>query len=282
MNRRYKPLLMDESVEDPKWREVDIEKEYHVVINKTPAAAVPVKMGCFKLSALGVVGRLANIIRTVCAVGLGVSAIITFLMALGVLVGVFVAIKLLYVCAVVEFFSVLLILFDTATAKWIVERILVQLASDVKQLEYDLKESAEQIRKRDKQLEVGAAQLATSMFQIQERDKQLVVSNQQLEISAEQIRTRDEQIRQQERVIEKTLTIQGNMRELLTSLMAAESDGANLNDLFTSNLEKFERLLNRMSGATFSELDANHDGVVDFNEFRIYTSKSVTREIHFK
>lgn len=225
----------------------------------TANASRDAPMGACKLTAMGVLGRTATIIRSIFALGLGISAIITLLIAIGVFVQALVSTRLLYVCFVIEVGSVVLILFDTATAKWIVEKLIIQLTTDLK---------------------IFADQLEESGKQIERRDEQLVTAGKQLDIFNKQLAQNQEQLKKQDQALEKTMLIQTNMRTLLNSLMNANAEGENLNNLFARNLEKFERLLNHMSSTSFTEIDGNHDGLIDPNEFKIYTSRSPgTREI---
>jgi DNA repair exonuclease SbcCD ATPase subunit len=131
-----------------------------------------------------------------------------------------------YFLAVVAAIGAICVAFDSATSQWLVQKVLNQLSTDVLKLENNLK--------------VLNGQLEEGRIQIDEREAQLQKSAQQLQESAQQLA-------KQKLIISDLTLVQGNMSALLTSLMAAQQDGVNLNELLRQNLNKFEQLLNNMT-----------------------------------
>lgn len=109
--------------------------------------------------------------------------------------------------------------FDSATSQWLVQKVLNQLSTDVLALE--------------KSLKVLNGQLEEGRIQLDERQAQLKESA--------------EQITKQRIIIGDLTLVQTNMGALLTSLMNAQQDGVNLNELLRQNINRFETLLNNMT-----------------------------------
>lgn len=197
-------------------------------------------IGFAGITAMNLVGNFALFIRMLIALGITFAG--TTMLALAV--GFTVPSPVLWTCFSVQVVAIIVISCDAAAVKWMVEKLLNELSKDVLSLKQSLATSAAQISQRDEQLAKG-----------------------------------DAQIKSQELLIEKSAIIQANMKTLLESLMSAGAEGANLNKLFSANLDKFDKLLSKLSSTTFTDIDSNSDGVIDPNEFRIYTSRSMHRAL---
>lgn len=124
-----------------------------------------------------------------------------------------------YFIAAVAAVGAICVAFDSATSQWLVQKVLNQLSSDVLVLENNLKVLGEQLHEGQKQID--------------ERERQLKESA--------------EQIIKQSKIIGDITLVQNNMSALVTSLLHAQQDGVNLNELFKQHLNKFETLLNNMT-----------------------------------
>jgi len=190
------------------------------------------------LSVFGVVGSIANIIRTVICICLLASVVVIFIIATGALVDWLISSKILYAVAVVALIGVVAIAFDSSTSQWLIQKVLKELSQSVSELEADLKRLGEDLKR--------------SAQQIAQRDEQLVESAAQL--------------KKQDVIVTNLTLIQNNMSALVTSLMNAHSDGADLNAIFAEHLHKFEQELDRL------EQFANNFTRDKPKEFQIYVS----------
>jgi methyl-accepting chemotaxis protein len=219
----------------------DIERQHRDV-----AAAPPPPHKMCGLSVFNIVGSIANVIRTIICICLLASVIIIILIAAGVFVDWLISSKILYVVAFIGLIGVITIAFDSSTSQWLIQKVLNQLSHDVSRLEtsldhldQDLKTSAEQLKKRDEQLVQSAAQ-----------------------------------IKKQDAIVTNLTVIQNNMSALVTSLMNANADGADLNAIFAEHLKKFEQQLERLEKFADAYVDHNNNNKsIDFNEFQIYISQ---------
>lgn len=189
----------------------------------------------FGLTVFNVVGKIANLIRLIICVGLGISAVVVFLIAAGIISGIS---GLLYGMAVITLIGAGMLIFDGSTAQWLVQKVLNRLTQDITRFEADLKES-----------------------------------RQQIELRAEQLQQSAEQIEKQEVIIGNITLIQTNMSALVTSLMNAQRQGVDLNELFTANLHKFDFLLGKMTEQVYNEMDMDKNGMIDREEYLIYVNK---------
>lgn len=187
------------------------------------------------VSAWTLVGNLALGVRMLVALGLVVSTVVTVLIVTQVITNS----PVLWASIAIQVIAIVMVLMDASSIKWMVEKLIKQLSAGLQSLRESLRESQAQIDRRD-------TQLAQTDAQIKKQGEQLV----------------------------QMIAVQGNMRNLLNSLMVAEADGANLNELFSKNLEKFERLLTTLSSSKFGDIDTNQDGIITPNEFTVYTSRS--------
>lgn len=79
----------------------------------------------------------------------------------------------------------------------------------------------------------------------------------------------------------KNLTlIKNQMSDLITSLIDAHKTGIDLNAMFKSHLDSFQKELARLEklaviteARVFNEMDVNHDGVVNHQEFLVFVQK---------
>lgn len=189
----------------------------------------------FGLTVFNVVGKIANIIRLIICIGLGISAIVIFLIGAGIISGLS---GLLYGMAIITLIGAGMLIFDGSTAQWLVQNVLNRLTEDISRFEVDLKESRQQIEER-----------------------------------AEQLKQSAEQIAKQEVIIGNITLIQTNMSTLITSLMNAQRQGVDLNELFTANLHKFDFLLGKMTEQVYNEMDMDKNGMIDREEYLIYVNK---------
>lgn len=187
------------------------------------------------VSAWTLVGNLALGVRMLVALGLVVSTVVTVLIVTQVITNS----PVLWASIAIQVIAIVMVLMDASSIKWMVEKLIKQLSAGLQSLRESLRESQAQIDRRD-------TQLAQTDAQIKKQGEQLV----------------------------QMIAVQGNMRNLLNSLMIAEAEGANLNELFSKNLEKFERLLTTLSTSKFGDIDTNQDGIITQNEFTVYTSRS--------
>lgn len=194
------------------------------------------------VSAWTLVGNLALGVRMLVALGLVVSTVVTVLIVTQVITNS----PVLWASIAIQVIAIVMVLMDASSIKWMVEKLIKQLSAGLQSLRESLRESQQQIDRRDLQLE--------------QTDAQLLQADAQLKKQAEQLT--------------QMITVQGNMRNLLNSLMIAESEGANLNDLISKNLDKIERLLTTLSTSKFGDIDTNQDGIITPNEFTVYTSRS--------
>ncbi len=194
------------------------------------------------VSAWTLVGNLALGVRMLVALGLVVSTVVTVLIVTQVITNS----PVLWASIAIQVIAIVMVLMDASSIKWMVEKLIKQLSAGLQSLRESLHESQTQIDRRD--------------LQLKQTDAQLLQADAQLKKQAEQLT--------------QMITVQGNMRNLLNSLMIAEAEGANLNELFSKNLEKFERLLTTLSTSKFGDIDTNQDGIITPNEFTVYTSRS--------
>lgn len=194
------------------------------------------------VSAWTLVGNLALGVRMLVALGLVVSTVVTVLIVTQVITNS----PVLWASIAIQVIAIVMVLMDASSIKWMVEKLIKQLSAGLQSLRDSLRESQTQIDRRD--------------LQLKQTDAQLLQADVQLKKQAEQLT--------------QMITVQGNMRNLLNSLMIAEAEGANLNELFSKNLEKFERLLTTLSTSKFGDIDTNQDGIITPNEFTVYTSRS--------
>jgi len=194
------------------------------------------------VSAWTLVGNLALGVRILVAIGLVVSTVVTVLIVTQVITNS----PVLWASIAIQCVAIAMVLMDASSIKWMVEKLIKQLAAGLQSLQASLRESQRQIDHRD--------------LQLKQTDAQLVQADGLLKKQADQLT--------------QMTTVQGNMRTLLNSLMVAEAEGANLNELFSKNLDKFERLLTTLSASKFDDIDSNNDGVITPNEFTVYTSRS--------
>lgn len=219
----------------------DIERQHRDVVEPPPQKMCG-------LSVFNIVGSIANIIRTIICICLLASVIVIFVIATGVLVDWLISSKILYVVAVIGLIGVVTIAFDSSTSQWLIQKVLNQLSHDVTRLEtslnhldQDLKESGKQIKKRDEQLAQSEAQ-----------------------------------IKKQDAIVTNLTVIQNNMSALVTSLMNAHCDGADLNAIFSEHLKKFEQQLERLEKFADTFTHDHNAKSIDLNDFQIYISKHPT------
>lgn len=248
---------------------IDMERED--APKKLSSSTVAHAKKCGILSAFSVVGNIATAVRMIVLIGLVAGFILTLLIAANILVSSIISIKVLYVVAVIELIAAIMIIFDASTAKWLIERVLkrltkdvIRLESDLDRFEADLKESADQIRKRDEQLR-------QTSLQIEKMNTNIMRLESDIHESKIQLSKREEQLERQE-------IVQNNMKMLLASMIDANKDGVDLNELLRKNINKLEFLLSAMSKEKFGEIDQNQDGVISYDEFEIY-SGNLTKAI---
>lgn len=273
---RYSQMESDADIES----QFDI-REVQLTSDKSPASS-----RCCCVTAYSAIGKLANIIRMILCIGLCISGIVIVIIASGSLVDALVSSKILYVVFAVVLVGGIMLAFDGSTAQWLVQKVLSELTADVARLEGDLtrlevdiklfeeqlKESRLQIQQRDEQIVKSEEQIVKSEAQLRQRDEQIVKSD-------EQIAQLSTQILKHESVIVDLKAVQANMGALVTSLVAANQDGADLNVLFSEHLSKFQQQLTRMEKletmhetAIFENLDIDNNNLIDQNEFHIYLS----------
>jgi hypothetical protein len=212
-----------------------------------PAAAE--SHGCTGLTAFNVVGKISTIIRGVVTFGLIIGVVFSLLVAFHVVQDPSIEANLLYVAAVFGIIGVLMVAFDTATAHWLIEKVLMRLTRDIARLENDLKQFE--------------ADLKESRIQLDERNTQLKESKIQIDL-------RDNQIEKTTELLSKQTLVQNNMKVLLASMMDANAEGVDLNELLSKNIDKLEFLVNGVADTKFETLDQNHDGVISIDEFKLH------------
>lgn len=247
--------------------------------------------GCCGCQALTFVGTIANVLRMCVCVALFVCAIVIFMAACKIIIST----ELLFVVAVISLIGGVSVAFDGATSQWLVQKVLVKLShsvaqfeADIKQFEIDLQTSANQIQLRNEQLAhqttliaQQAQQLAKHKQLITQHEHLLAQNEQLIAIQENEITTRDNQLREQGLLITKqneqlanVKTIQSNMSVLLASLIQAQSNDADMNDVFRANLEMMQQQLKQLEllkmglvHESFDAIDADHDHIVTETEF---------------
>lgn len=191
--------------------------------------------------------KLSRIIRLLVAAMLLASFGITIAVAYNFGIGIMRDSGILYASATFCIIGAFSIIFDTFGVNWIVERVLNQLSSDVVKLETDLK------------------RFENDLSVMEQNNANLTQNNQKL--ASLNIELKNE--------TSKLALINSNMKVLISSLMDAQSEGVNLNELISQNLNKLEVLVNDVAKMQFANLDINHDGVVTPDEFALFTGTRV-------
>jgi hypothetical protein len=165
-----------------------------VETHQPASAAVHASAKCCSLKALSVVGTIANIIRTVFAIGLAVAALLTVLRITGVFAVTTTGV--LWAVVIIEIACIVLILFDASTAQWLVEKVLTRLSDDVDRFETDLAESSRQLKARDIQLETQQEQIDLVNEQIVKQQANTKMVQEQLEERETQLGTAQSQLKE--------------------------------------------------------------------------------------
>jgi hypothetical protein len=227
---------------------------------------------CCGLTAFNVVGRLANIIRLVMAIGLAASAILVFLIASGILATVLPII--LYVSAGLQICATVTIVFDLSTAKWLIEKVLTTLTQDIYKLEAavsELNSNVDKLEKINDDLEVSVRR---ADVQIHERELQIRKAELQIDqftmelVDMKSIKTQlQATVEKQHAQLENNAMISANMQQLLSSMLSAQASGEDMNAHFSLQIGRLERAISLLQTVSFDVIDIDNDGVITKAEF---------------
>jgi archaellum component FlaC len=168
------------------------------------------------------------------------------------------------------------------------------LSNSLDQQRKQLAQSDAQIVKRNNQLQQSSTQitelkgqLEKSSAQIMERNKQLADSKEQLEALSKNVFDLNMTLSESrgnldrlEGALAKQKIIQDNANKLIQSLMSAGDDFKDFKNVIQESLDRIDNtadmldvLATRMTGAKFTEIDANGDGTVTESELSAWIRK---------
>ena len=221
--------------------------------------------GCMR--ATTIVGKVANIIRTVVAFGLLAATIALGLIATGALSPDSIASASTAFCIIVAA-GCAMVFFDASTAQFLVQVVLTQLSNEVDRLHgiaLNLRGSVDRLNG-----EVDKFDSNNKIFQesLEKKAKQLSIAQKNLEVMKTQIAKQDG-------IIKDLGMVQANAQNLLQSLMKYGNKTENFDKILTEHVDNLgdtakimESLTIKMTNQNFAQMDADGDGKVDSEEFK--------------
>lgn len=214
--------------------------------------------GCMR--ATTVVGKIANFIRVLVALGLLAATITLGLIAGGVIPpnsigGPSMAFSIIVAigCAMV--------FFDASTAQFLVQVVLTRLSQEVDRLHgiaIDLRRTTKRLQGEVDNFSKNNEEFRKSL---EKREKQLENAK--------------KQISEQEDIISDLQVVQANAQNLLQSLIKFGNKTENFDKILTEHMDNLgntakvmEALTDRMTDQYFEQMDEDGDGEIDADEYR--------------